>query len=475
MNIVTNYFGRQAKQVAKETQFVQRKSKLTGSAFLQIMVFGLLIKPKASLNQLCEVAVELGISIKKQGLHERMNEAAATFMKEMWQQTLAKLVQQQVGQGWLQQFCNVYLLDSTCLNLPSVLADDFPGCGGKGAKASLKLHALWDCLSGKLIALWEVAGKAADQGFKQHLAYIEANTLFLADLGYFVLAHFRTIEQSDAYYVSRFNHQVIVHHPVTMERLDLLAELDKNPQRVVQQQVTLGTVDQLTCRLVALPLPADMVAQRRRKAKQKAKRKGRTASKQTLRWLAWSIYITNLPAARLTPQQLATLYRLRWQIELTFKLWKSGGQLEHIITCNRHRVLVELYARLIGFALLTFLLHPLRSLHFELSHYKAYAILQRHASALLKALFCFKFVTVIQTLWQRWSCFAVKEHCPSRLTTAQRIETAMATPASGPLLLPATVSPAAPSSLAPHNSCSAFLFWQMLLMHWTENLQLNYA
>ena len=48
------FFGDIADKTAKTTKFVQRKSKLTGSLFLQIFVLGFLRNPTSSLNDLSE-------------------------------------------------------------------------------------------------------------------------------------------------------------------------------------------------------------------------------------------------------------------------------------------------------------------------------------------------------------------------------------------------------------------------------------
>ena len=42
------------------------------------------------------------------------------------------------------------------------------------------------------------------------------------------------------------------------------------------------------------------------------------------------------------------LMRIRWQIELLFKLWKSHGRVDEWRTTNPTRILCEVYAKLIG-------------------------------------------------------------------------------------------------------------------------------
>jgi hypothetical protein len=102
------------------------------------------------------------------------------------------------------------------------------------------------------------------------------------------------------------------------------------------------------------------VAERRRKAKANAQRKGRTLSAEKLTWLQWNVYITNVPQTMLTFDQTVLLYRLRWQIELLFKLWKSEAQLDRVAGRLRERVLCEIYAKLIGMVVFQYLSAPVR-------------------------------------------------------------------------------------------------------------------
>ena len=50
----------------------------------------------------------------------------------------------------------------------------------------------------------------------------------------------------------------------------------------------------------------------------------------------------------MTLEEAMTLIRIRWQIELLFKLWKSEGHIDESRSESPYRVLCELYAKLIG-------------------------------------------------------------------------------------------------------------------------------
>jgi hypothetical protein len=92
----------------------------------------------------------------------------------------------------------------------------------------------------------------------------------------------------------------------------------------------------------ALPLPPEKAAEARRKAKQRAKEKGRTASKATLHISGWVLVMTSLPTELLDTQTAAALYRVRWQVELVIKRLKSLLDI-NLLRARKDSQLAELY------------------------------------------------------------------------------------------------------------------------------------
>ena len=89
------------------------------------------------------------------------------------------------------------------------------------------------------------------------------------------------------------------------------------------------------------------MAARRRKALEEARQKGRTLSQDYLHWLTFGLYITNVPQEVLSVKVVRMVYGLRWQVELTFKNWKSLLKI-HILKGTRpERIKCILYGRLI--------------------------------------------------------------------------------------------------------------------------------
>jgi hypothetical protein len=327
----------------------------------------------------------------------------------------------------LTQFTAIELVDSSGIGLPDSLADEFPGAGGDGPKAALKLQTIWEFLRGNLSKVTLQTGRQPDQSFEGHLAHVARGALFLCDLGYFVLTSLRDIAVAGAYFVSRLNTKCVLYKPMTLERFDLLAHLRKSRADQLELNLLVGRDVKLLCRVLAVRLPPDVVAERRRKAKANARRKGRTLSAEKLAWLAWNVYITNVPVTMLTLRQAVLLYTLRWQIELLFKLWKSEAELDRVAGRLRERVLCEIYAKLIGMVVFHYLTAPLRWAERELSPTKALQTLRRHMIEIAKAIGSLPDLrAALAKLVRRWKRFALKDKRRTRVSTCRRIELAAA-------------------------------------------------
>jgi len=320
---IQTFFNQTANQVARATGFVERASKLTGALFLQTLTFGFLNDPEASLASLVETSHDLDVTITKQGLQTRIIDAVP-FLKEMFQQGLSLFRNTlPLDLKLLQQFTAIFITDSSTVALPDVLKDEFPGCGGDGPDAAVKIQLTFEFLRGAIAGMTFQSGRSPDQTYTGDLQSILPGSLYLTDLGYFGLARFRAIDEQKAYFLSRFDTKTALFDATTGAPIDLLASLRARSESQFEQQVLVGSQERLRCRMVVVRVPQEVADQRRRRAYETARRKGRTPSAQHLELMNWSIFITNVPVTMLTLQQVVLLYSLRWQIELLFKLCKS--------------------------------------------------------------------------------------------------------------------------------------------------------
>ena len=111
--------------------------------------------------------------------------------------------------------------------------------------------------------------------------------------------------------------------------------------------------ERVPCRLLAYRLPEPVVQERRRKALEEARKKGRILTQEYLNWLAFGFYITNVTREMLSAKVVRIVYGLRWQVELMFKNWKSLLSLHILKGTRSERIKCILYGRLITITMLT--------------------------------------------------------------------------------------------------------------------------
>ncbi len=419
------FFTQTANAMARKTKFVRRESKMTGALFLQSVVFGFEEQPDACLTDLIGTSDDLGVVITKQGLHERIQNAVP-FLREMFEHGL-RLFRHDLplDAAVLKQFSGIFITDSTVVALPEGLRAEFPGCGGNGADAALKIQLTFELLYGRMDTVDFEAGRSPDQAYAGHVHALCRGGLYLSDLGYFVVQRFQSIAQAQAYFLSRLDVQTAVFDPDTSERLDLLEWLRGQTDPCVETQWQVGAREKVLCRVIVVKLPPAVADRRRQKARESAQRKGRTLSPRHSELLGWNLYITNVPATQLTLPQVLVMYAVRWQVELIFKVWKSHCALDRVAGRRRARILTELYAKLIGIVVTHFLIAPFRSLTRELSAVKVQHIVQRYALRLAQSLDAVEhLVTVLDKMIAHCLRHALKDKRRKRPTTLQQLQQA---------------------------------------------------
>ena len=144
------FFTTNATTEAWATQFVRRRSKMTGAHFLQVVVFGWLDNAHASLTDLAAFAHDcLGFEVTAQGGHDRIHKATLVFLRAMFKLALRLFYDTvRVPLAVFTPFPAVYLIDSTAISLPASLATWFPGSGGDASPAGLKLQVVFEFLTG---------------------------------------------------------------------------------------------------------------------------------------------------------------------------------------------------------------------------------------------------------------------------------------------------------------------------------------
>jgi Transposase DDE domain len=418
-----------ARRLGRESKFVKRESKLDGAGFAQTCVLGWSEHPDASLSQLSQTAASVGVTITPQGLDQRFDQEAASFLRTLLEEAAHLLIRAHPrALPILARFSVVQIQDSTTIGLPDGLVTVWRGCGDAtgGHRAALQIRVGLDLLSGALHDLLLASARTSDQRLATSPQTLPTGALAIADLGFFAVARLAAIAERGAFFLNRLLTSTAV-YDVDGQRLVLEEWLGKETARQVERTVQIGARERLDCRLLAVRVDQEIADQRRHRLKAEAKRKGRTLSPRSLVLADWATLVTNAPPEKLTLDEAFVLVRVRWQIGAPFgplfKLWKAHAKVDEWRTSKEWRILCEVYAKLLGILLQHWLLvtgcwdDPDRSL------VKAAATVRDHVLLIIYALRGkLDLVTVLTLLQETLAACPKLERRAKRPATFQLLE-----------------------------------------------------
>ncbi len=361
-----------AQALERSTGFVQRSQvQLGGAIFAQTCVLTWMQNPNASYSRLRHTAASLGVHVSNQAIEQRFGAASSRLLHALLEEAVQEVISSEARvPELLGRFTGVYLQDGTVLSLPESLAAPWPGSGGKGEQAALRIQARVELGSGALSGLWLQEARAAERSGPAIATPLPRGSLFNADMGYFTLADMRERDKAGQYWTGHAKANLAIRDK-RGQWWTLLAFLEAQEGEEVEVEVFVGKDERLPVRLIAVRVSAEEAARRHERAnkqithppkgcqapvpgkrKPKEQRQGKPKRKKVsparLRLAGWTIVLTNVPPALLTGQEVLVLLRCRWQIELVWKLWKERGKLDTWRSYKPERILTEIYAKLLG-------------------------------------------------------------------------------------------------------------------------------
>ena len=295
------------------------------------------------------------LEIKKQSLHERFNNYALYFLKMALEKMLEKQLSLKLPLADdIKGFKRILIKDSTCFQIDESLAQYYPGSGGGGSDASIRIQFEYDILSGRINDLSVNAFN--EQDAKDSLATIELTQegdLILRDLAYMSLKVLRSLTIGKRFFLCRVNPIVKIFEIILIlfkapNLVEIMNHMKKYGIKCLEKEVYLGSEEKLRTRLILYLMPEKEVARRIRKAEQNNKKKCRKPlSKEYKARASLNLFITNADREQIPTVKAWSFYRLRWQIELIFKIWKSICNLEKVKKVKKSRLECYIYSKLI--------------------------------------------------------------------------------------------------------------------------------
>ena len=321
--------------------------------FFDLLLYDVGSGKSKSLNQLIiEAKSEHGIELSKQGLDKKFNDDALHFLKRLIEKQLAAKLNHQLETQWLKKFTRVTLKDGTRFDILDKFKDMLPGSGGSASKAGACIQFEFDLKTGTIIELdITPANRPDNKEASEVLDDVAEGDLVIRDLGYHIYASFLNIIKKKAFFISRLHPKTPVYILKNgfYQRLDfkkLYHKMKSNGEGWKCISVFIGA-DKMPVNMTMEIVPEAVHERRIRNAKKNNSKKGRKTSEEYNYLTRFSLFITNIPKKDLPPRIISTLYRIRWQIELIFKIWKSIFCINHKTSMKFKRWLCLLYVRLL--------------------------------------------------------------------------------------------------------------------------------
>lgn len=254
---------------------------------------------------------------------------------------LGHLVMQKIAERsqWVSPFeetLRIRIVDATHLSRP----------GAKGS--DLRVHLGLD-LGSLMIDHVEVTDCRVGESFDRFP--VAPDELLVGDRGYAHRDPMARVAKAGGYFLVRLPWSVVPLKGPDDLAFDLFSFLRSIPEAETKESAvsfvaTSGGV--VKCRLIALRKSAACAEASRKRVLSEKSRKCRTIDARSLEAAEYIILLTNLAADKLNRYQALEIYRLRWQIENTFKRFKSLLNLNHLAAREPSMVHTYVLAKILG-------------------------------------------------------------------------------------------------------------------------------
>jgi hypothetical protein len=341
-------------KVAGECGFYKKKSDFMPTMFFDMLLYCASQTEACSLEQAsCMVFDKYRLKISKQAIDERFNNHSVAFVKEILKKALEKQLSKVFAPLFLPEFNRISIKDSTRFNVSDRLSNNYPGSGGsKGtSNATVCIQFEYDARSGKILSLEITNGRINDYtDAKETVTRVELGDLIIRDLGYNSLPTLTSFDKSGAFFISRFGSKTNAYEIQTGEEISfkkVYSSMIKRQISRIEKTIYAGKVERMRLRMIIETVPIEVYQRRFRKIEKVNKRFGYKTSVEQKTRCHLNIFITNVQPEVLSIDEVLKLYKLRWQIELMFKNWKSISKIDDIHPMKYARYTCLLNAKLL--------------------------------------------------------------------------------------------------------------------------------
>jgi IS4 transposase len=330
------------REIARETGFVKRERDVDPVAFLWVLVLGFGVRMQRTFESWRKrYQEETGDDLSYGSWYPRFSAGLVRFTREcvvLAMQNLASGVTRSLGER-LQRFKDIMIQDGSVIRLHEKLAKRWPATRSRKVAAGVKVALLVSAVANgpKNVT---IHGERTPDAKTLRVGSWVRDRILLIDLGFYKFQMFARIAENGGFFVSRLkenaNPLILFSHIVHRGRaIDLSGKTWQEVEPLLRREV----------------LDAEVEISFRRRG-YAGKRSGDTMRVRLV--AVWNdearkyhVYITNITPDVLTPEEVAALYAVRWDIELVFKELKSCYAMDEIKTTNHHAVLALIWVAIL--------------------------------------------------------------------------------------------------------------------------------
>ena len=262
-----------------------------------------------SLRSVASHAIEAGIAdLCDVSLLDRLRNSG-DFLADVLDRLLADRRGEAPSEGRLQ----LNLVDGSTVSVP----------GSKGS--DWRLHARYEPARG---CFTDLAITEATTAEALACVAVRPGDVLVQDRGYARVRNFAHAQANKAHFITRIGWQSVKLSDAAGTPFDLIAALSDSGPSIIEHAVLIGGgPERVAARLIIARKPPDASGRQRQRLHRKASKKGSKTDPRTLKAAGFMMLLTSLPAHSATTEEVARLYRMRWQVELAFKRLKSLGGL----------------------------------------------------------------------------------------------------------------------------------------------------
>ncbi|THE65840.1 IS4 family transposase [Salinadaptatus halalkaliphilus] len=272
------------------------------------------------------------------GFYQRLTPTLTEYLRDLVEYGLDEVAVPHTVSEEFNRFRDVMIADGTVLRLHELLSEEYEG--RRDEQAGARLHLLHNVTEQTIDRFSVTDEKRHDSTQFETGSWLEGR-LAIFDLAYFKYRRFALIDENDGYFVSRLKRSS---NPVVTD------EFREWRGRAIplEGKKIFDVVDDLCRKYIDVEVEIEFDRREYAGTQSRDTKRFRVVGVRNEDADDYHLYITNLSREEFLPEDLATIYRCRWEVELLFRELKTQYRLDEFDTTKKHVVEILLYAALLS-------------------------------------------------------------------------------------------------------------------------------